>query len=113
MNENFLASNLIDQVDKVAAEKNVSVIVSVTLRVGVLSGVNLAAMEDSIPAVAADSSLKDVKWVLEPEPLTIRCNQCGSTTSPDIPYFVCHNCSSKNVKIIGGEDLFISEMEAI
>ena len=44
-------------------------------------------------------------------PFCLKCNECGSETSTEIPMLVCTICGSGNTQILSGDELKVKELK--
>ena len=111
MHELALAESLKNEIEIMAKRDNFSRIVSVTLIVGELSGVDIDALSFALPFVAEGSVLKDAEFLYEKVKAKIKCKNCGKKSCPEIPFVICKYCDSCDVEYIAGKDFIIKSLE--
>jgi len=112
MHELSIAEALIKQVTAIASEHQATEIRSITVEIGVLSGVDPEALKWAFPIAAEDSVASGAELVLETEPAIVTCNDCGAATPVAHPaYLLCASCDSPQVTIDKGRNLLIQSIE--
>lgn len=111
MHELSLACQMVEEVEAIATRENAQEIVSLTVSLGALSGVDREALEFAYPAAVEGTQMENTVLIIEEIPTTVLCSECGATTYPDIPMIECGACGSSNVEIIAGKDLLIKSIE--
>ena len=61
--------------------------------------------------VGEASGLAGARLDVESVPATIRCHDCGSTTTLADPILICEACSSQNVELVSGREFLIESIE--
>ena len=111
MHELSLACQMVEEVEAIAEREGATEILSLTLAVGALSGVDREALEFAYPAAIEGTKLEKTKLHIVEVPAVIRCDDCGAETEPDLLNIICGACHSVNVEIIDGKDLIINAIE--
>ena len=111
MHELALAESLKNEIEIIAESNKILRIISVTLSVGELSGVDIDALSFVLPFVAKGSVLDGAEFIYDRVKARIKCNCCGKESSPEIPFIVCLYCDSSKVEYIAGRDFIIKSLE--
>ncbi len=111
MHELALAESLVGKIVEISVEDNISVITSVTLLIGDLSGVDKDALDFALPFVSEGTLLEKSKFIYERVKLQVKCDDCDKESYPEVPIIVCTHCHSDNIAIIAGREFVIKEME--
>ena len=111
MHELSMAQALIEQVEKIQAKENAGAVVSVTVNIGALSGVDREAFEFAFPLAAADTPLAGAALVIVETPAEVTCGQCGKQSQPDLANMRCATCGSNCIRITAGRDFLIQSIE--
>ncbi|MCC6159662.1 MAG: hydrogenase maturation nickel metallochaperone HypA [Deltaproteobacteria bacterium] len=111
MHEITIASEMIRQIEKIMADRGVSRLVSVSVEVGALSGVEREPLEFCFPYAARGTMAEDARLFVTEVPVRVRCGACGTEGSPEYPAVLCPVCASYDVEIIGGQDCVIRNLE--
>ena len=81
------------------------------VRVGVLSGVDLQALEFALMAIRVGTDLEDVEIDLQRCPRRNRCSKCGFEFETEMYSRPCPDCASEEIQLIGGEELELAFIE--
>ena len=111
MHELALAEALKDEIEIIAERDKISKIVSVSLIVGELSGVDIDALSFALPFVSEGTVMEGAEFIYEPVKAKVKCRQCGKESCPELPMVVCQYCDSCDVEYIDGKDFIIKSLE--
>lgn len=112
MHELSLADALVKQVESfLDKQKEIGKVISITVLMGKLSGVEKEPFEFVFPVAAEGTKLENAKLIVEESPAVIECSDCHKKTVLDIPFAKCENCSSRNVKYVSGKEFLIKSLE--
>lgn len=111
MHELSICQALIEQVADVARAHRAARVVSVTVRIGPLCGVEPALLSSAYPLASAGTVAADSKLVLERSELTIRCLECGTHSPAEPSRLLCGACGAWRVEVLCGEDLLLASVE--
>lgn len=81
------------------------------VRVGVLSGVDMQALEFALMAIRAGTDLEDVEIDLQKCLRRNRCAKCGFEFETEMYSRPCPDCLSEESQLIGGEELELAFIE--
>jgi hydrogenase nickel incorporation protein HypA/HybF len=107
MHELGIAREICRVVAEAAAGRQVA---SVTVEIGVLSGVAPSALDFCIAEVAKDAGLGEPKILLETVPAAFECS-CGAKYAAEDPLVPCPSCGGYDRRITAGMDVVISQIE--
>jgi hydrogenase nickel incorporation protein HypA/HybF len=110
MHELGLCDYLLKTVDRVAKEEALTEVQSVTLEVGLLSGVVPRFMEDCWQAVVDGTPYENTALVIETINGIARCLDCGHEFSADLERLYCPKCVSRRITPVTGNDLTLKEI---
>ena len=111
MHELAIASALVDEAQKIAVQNRARRVSSVSVAIGVLSGVEREALCFSFPLVAEGTLLEGATLVVDIRPLRIKCSSCGVESECSEISFLCPSCADSKVELIGGREILITSME--
>ena len=111
MHELAICRELVAQVSRVAQSHHARRVVSVTVRVGALSGVEPRLLESAYPLVSAGTRARESKLVLEVCALRVRCLECGAQSQPQAASLRCGTCRGRSVEILSGQELLLASVE--
>ncbi|OGV53273.1 MAG: hydrogenase maturation nickel metallochaperone HypA [Lentisphaerae bacterium GWF2_44_16] len=111
MHELALADSLFKQINGIIEKENVSELLSVTVSMGALSGVEKEVFEFAFSVTAEGTPLEKAKLIIELVPVALKCGDCGRKTTVKLPLIRCAECNSKNVEIVDGKDFTLKSLE--
>ncbi|ACO34401.1 MULTISPECIES: hydrogenase maturation nickel metallochaperone HypA [Acidobacterium] len=83
----------------------------VGVRIGVLSGVDIDALEFALAALRKGTELEKIDVELQKCPRRNRCAKCGCEFETDLYSEPCPSCANEQVQLIGGEELELAFVE--
>jgi len=111
MHELSLATEMVRTVKDVLRKEGASEVVSISLSIGALSGVEREPLEFCFPIAAEGTPLAGARLVIEEVPVAVRCGACEKDSHPEYPLIECVECGSSNVEIMAGRDFVIKSLE--
>ncbi|MBF0137092.1 MAG: hydrogenase maturation nickel metallochaperone HypA [Magnetococcus sp. DMHC-1] len=112
MHELSLATALVEQIREIMAREKAEKLLSVTVAMGALSGVEREAFGFCFPLVIEGSSLAGAELRIEEVPIRLHCLECGQESQPAEVYLLsCSVCASSRVEILAGRDFVIRSLE--
>ncbi len=111
MHEMSIAENILEIVKETLRNQNSSKLLSVTVQVGELTAVIPESLSFCFETVVENTPYKGAKLKIVEVPLTGKCKNCGKEFHISNYCFICPNCESTKVEIIGGQELNVSELE--
>lgn len=81
------------------------------VRIGVLSGVDLQALNFALMALRAGTDLENIQIDLQSCPRRNRCTACDREFQTALYSEPCPGCGSKKASLIGGEELELAFVE--
>ncbi len=111
MHELSIVANLFEILVEKAKEKKATKILSVTLRVGRLSGVVPELLRSSFDIYKQDTLAHDAVLDIEEVPFKLRCLACGAEMIKEDYVAVCDRCRSTDLEILQGTELFLLKMD--
>jgi|HubBroStandDraft_2_1064218.scaffolds.fasta_scaffold261519_2 hydrogenase nickel incorporation protein HypA/HybF len=110
MHELSIALSMIEQIEEQSAQ-NPGPVVSVHVKIGVLSGVDTEALRFAWEIGRAGTPLAATQLEIESVPLLVRCPTCGQTHTPEIQSIVCPHCVTPAQDILAGTELELTSLE--
>lgn len=113
MHELGIVFHVVDSIERVGRENNLSSVSSVTLELGEVSGVIDTYLLDCW-RWAADKSelLRGAELLIEPIPARTVCNACGTTYGTVEHGRTCPACGSEDTVLVQGNEIEIKQIEA-
>ena len=111
MHELAVCQALIDQVARIAHDRGARQVVSITVSVGALAGVEPKLLEHAFPLAAAGGPAEHAALVVETIPVTVRCRTCRAETGAAPNRLLCGACQGWQVDVVSGEQLLLKSIE--
>ncbi|MCI0447404.1 hydrogenase maturation nickel metallochaperone HypA [bacterium] len=108
MHELALAEGIFAVASDAANGENIS---SIRVRVGQLQHVTQNSLQFAFELIAKDSNAEGASVVVIPVPATYRCKRCSAEGEVQLPHFQCFSCSSIELEILTGEEIFVDSVE--
>lgn len=118
MHELSLLSSVVENIESAIAKESepIKKVLTVSLLVGDLSGVEIGALEFAFPEAIRESSLlKEANLKIERSALKVICqnNGCHKESFPEPTFLVCPYCGQMNVQVISGKEFKILDLEVL
>ncbi len=111
MHEMSIAESIVEIIRETLGEDNHRKLVSVTVEVGELTAVVPESLEFCFNAIIETTPYRGAKIHIKNVPLTGQCPDCEKEFPIQKFSFVCPECGSRQIKILGGQELKVSELE--
>ncbi len=110
MHELAVCQGLMQQVARVAREQHATRILSITVRIGNLSGVEPALLESAFPMASAGTLAADSTLIVERSEVRVRCLECGAESPAQHTRLLCGSCGGWRVQVLCGEELLLARV---
>lgn len=111
MHELAVCQALIEQVQRVARENAARRVVSITVSVGPLSGIEAQLLEHAYPMAAAGTVAEHAVLVVQTVPVRVRCRGCGAESEAAPNRLLCGDCGGWQVDVTAGEEMLLQRVE--
>jgi hydrogenase nickel incorporation protein HypA/HybF len=112
MHELGIMINVVNSIEKIAAENGVTKISTLVLQVGELSPVVPHYLEAVYPAAVDGTLLQDTELEIEVIPGMALCKHCGTKFNLIANKKACPECSTADWELISGTEFLIKEIVA-
>ena len=113
MHELSVCQALIAQVENLAGEQGARQVLSVSLGIGPLSGVEAGLLEQAYPLAAAGTVAENSELLIEEQPVRVRCDACGGESEASASRLVCRHCGNWRTTLISGDELILMQVEFV
>ncbi|MCI6988266.1 MAG: hydrogenase/urease nickel incorporation protein HypA [Campylobacter sp.] len=111
MHEFSLVANIIELSEENAKKNGASKVDEIVIKVGKLSGVEPHYLESAFEFYRLNSPLcKDAKLSINLQNIVVECKECGAKSTLLQNEFLCPKCSSSNLEVIDGEDMYLMSL---
>lgn len=111
MHELSICQALMTQVESVAAQHQATKVTSITVQIGVLSGVVPDLLAQAFTIARAGTVAEQAELITETLPIKVRCRQCGAETEASANRLLCGVCGDWQTQLISGEELLLASVE--
>lgn len=113
MHELGIVFHIIDSIEKVGKENQLSTVANVTLEIGEVSGILDSYLKDCWRWAADKSELmRGSELIIEQIPAVTFCEDCGRTYGTVEHGKICPYCLGEHTYLIAGNECNIKEIEA-
>jgi hydrogenase nickel incorporation protein HypA/HybF len=111
MHELSIAYEINEIVDQYVKAEQKKFIKSVRVRIGKLQNILPDSLSFCFEAINSSGDSIGPKLEIEPVPITVECNKCGSVNKIEGLAFNCIDCGNTDIKVITGNELSVVEIE--
>jgi hydrogenase nickel incorporation protein HypA/HybF len=111
MHELSVCESLLKQVRATAEANQASSVGQITVRLGPLSGVEADLLAQAFTIARNGPMTESATLVIEPQPVRIRCKDCGNENDAATNRLLCSACGSYRVELISGDELLLAKVE--
>jgi len=110
MHELSVCQDLVSQVERIARQHQAQVS-SITVRIGPLSGVEPALLEQAYPLAVAGTCLAMARLVIDSLPVRVRCRSCHEDSDAAPNRMLCASCGDWRTDLLSGDELQLASVE--
>ncbi|NDY95703.1 hydrogenase maturation nickel metallochaperone HypA [Wenzhouxiangella limi] len=111
MHELSVCEALLTQVRSTAEANGASGVGRITVRLGPLSGVEPDLLAQAFTIARNGPMTAQASLVIEPQPVRIRCRDCGNENEVPTNRLLCTACESFRVDLVSGDELLLARVE--
>jgi len=113
MHELQIAQNIVkiteDEVRKSGLTQSIS---AINLKIGKMHAIIHESLRFSFNVLKRErTQLEQAELIISEMPVKIRCRACHKTQLITEPIFICSDCSSTDIEIISGNELYVDSIE--
>jgi len=111
MHEYSVVQALLEQVEDIAEQNEATKVSKIIVKIGVMSGIEAHLLEIAFNTFKEKTICDQAKFVMNIQPIKIRCRSCQEENELQEIHYCCPKCSSTDVDVIDGEDMFLMSLE--
>ena len=111
MHELSIAQEILGIVYQYVPDPKENYIKAVRVKIGKMSNILPDSLSFCFEAIIQETPLKGAALEIIEEPVLIKCSECNTISEIEPPVFACPACKSNQIKIIGGTDMRVDEIE--
>lgn len=113
MHELSLCMDIIDQVTALASEHRARAVSAITVKIGVLSGVEPSLLHSAFTVAQAGTVAERARFTTESVPARIRCTDCRMESEVPPDRLCCTACGSSATRLTAGDELTLASVELV
>ncbi|QDF66972.1 hydrogenase maturation nickel metallochaperone HypA [Shewanella sp. SNU WT4] len=111
MHEYSIVTALLEQCDNLARQHQAPAVTRVSIKVGVLSGIEPSLLQTAFDTFKLDSLCQQAELEMHIQPLALHCRDCNTDSLPSERAIICPHCGSFNTQVTDGEDMYLMQLE--
>ena len=111
MHELALTQSILNIALSEAAEHRVAKVLEIRIKIGVLSGVLPALVQEYFNIVSAGTVAEGSILSIEKIPAAISCLDCGKESTATSFLFSCPACNSSHIRLLKGREFYVDSLE--
>ncbi|HVW69943.1 MAG TPA: hydrogenase maturation nickel metallochaperone HypA [Steroidobacteraceae bacterium] len=112
MHELSVCQGLLHEVEAVARDHSAARVLSIVLRIGPLSGVEPALLQEAFTLASAGTLVAGAELMIERSAVRVECNECGKQAQArSVNCLTCPSCGSWRTRVLEGEELLLTRVE--
>lgn len=111
MHELSIVTDLVALCEENLKKQHKSKVVSLTLKIGRLSGVEIHYLQSCFDVFKLGSVCEDAKLIINEQNIVVKCSDCGTQSELSKNEFICPKCGSDKLEVIDGEDMYLMRLE--
>ncbi|MGM0518295.1 MAG: hydrogenase/urease nickel incorporation protein HypA [Campylobacterota bacterium] len=111
MHEYSIVQSLLESCEEHAKQNDASEVTKVVVKIGVLSGVEPDLLQTAFDTFKEQTICHNAQFLMNIQKITIKCLDCQRESILEKNEFSCPSCSSVNINVTDGEDMFLMSLE--
>lgn len=111
MHEMSIVQALIEQCETQAKLNDAKKILSVDIKIGVLSGVEPHFLKTTFDTFKEQTICDKATLNMNIQKIVVACKECGKKSTLTQNHFICPKCKSEEIDVIDGEDMMLMRLE--
>lgn len=111
MHEYSIVQALIDSCEDNAKQNDATKVTKVVVKIGVMSGVEPHLLEVAFDTFKEGTVCSEAQFVMNIQEIKVFCNNCSKESELKKLEYLCPECSSDELKIIDGEEMYLMQLE--
>ncbi len=111
MHEYSIVQALLEQIENIAEENKATKVTKIITKLGAMSAIEPHLLEVAFDTFKEKTIADSAEFVMNIQPLTIRCKECGAVSEIEKTHYTCLQCGSVDIEVIDGEDMYLMSLE--
>ena len=113
MHELSVCLALLDQVDRIACQRDATTVSRIVVRLGPLSGVEPELLRRAYPLAAAGTVAEHAELTIDASDIVVRCTSCGAESHAAPNRLLCAACGDFRTRVVSGDELILERVELV
>lgn len=111
MHELSIVEALINQCEELVKSNSAKKVISVEVKVGVLSGIEPHFFQTTFDTFKKETVCHNAKLVMNMQKVVVTCKACKTQSTLEKNHFVCPKCQNEDITVQDGEELMLMRLE--
>lgn len=111
MHELSVCLSLLQQVERIAHERNANVVERIVLKIGPLSGIEPQLLRNAYPLAATGTVAQDAELVISDAKIVVHCSECGAESQVPPNRLLCSQCGDFRTRLVSGDEMILQSVE--
>jgi len=111
MHEYSIVQALLDQCEHHARLNEAERVTKVTVKIGVLSGVELHLLKTAFETFREETVCREAELEILRQEVVLYCAECQRESTVRGHDYHCAHCGSADVKVVDGEEMYLMRLE--
>ncbi len=111
MHELSICQSLINQVERIALERNAQCVIAIVIGLGPLSGIETQLLKNAYPVASVGTVAEHARLIIEHLPIRVHCNLCGSESDALPNKLICKQCGDWRTTLVSGDEMMLMSVE--
>lgn len=111
MHELSIVSDLVKLCENNLKKNNATKVLKIELKIGRLSGVEVHYLQSCFDVFKDGTVCEGAELIIHEQNVVISCKECGFKGELNENDFVCPKCSSNELDVVDGEDMYLMRLE--
>jgi hydrogenase nickel incorporation protein HypA/HybF len=111
MHELSICLALINQVERIARDRDSNAVLRIVIKLGPLSGVEPQLLRRSYPLAAIGTVAEHAELMIDASTLVVQCSQCGCESQVEPNRLLCSACGDFRTRIVSGDEMILQSVE--
>lgn len=111
MHELSVCIGLLEQVERIARDREGMTVSRIVIKLGPLSGVEPQLLRHAYPLAAAGSVAEHAELSIDASDVVVHCSQCGADSHVAPNRLLCSTCGDFRTRIVTGDEMILERVE--
>lgn len=111
MHELSVCLSLLQQVERIAREREAEVVDLIVLKLGPLSGIEPDLLRNAYPLAAAGTIASDAELQIGETDVVVCCRECGAESKVLPNCLICSACGDFRTTLVSGDEMILQRVE--